>query len=566
MACCCCCLSTLQLFLPIDASTRTSAGGCTAHARPHAQTAVRAAAAERCAESVHTQQRLNSPLQGWMRLPAGGTAKFSSPHRASSSTHSGGPPSQRGVPQLASRRAGARQLSPCRHRAGRTAAGVRRTTPQVAAAAAAEQQDARALAHAVAGMALEAEVATAAQEPPYQTECVRVDPASFAWPSAATAAAPPPDGDGNGDALQQLAHIQHDLDFRSTPPHAAANGAHTAGAAADNDDVAKLQRAAALIRQGHTVAMPTETVYGLAASALDAAAVRRIYAAKRRPADNPLIVHVSSLDMLHALYPPGWQLPPQYAEVVARHWPGPLTILLPRSDKVRTLSLSAFLRPAIEARTALRVVPSTCVLRCERRASVGERGVRGAAQVPGEVVCGQATMAVRLPAHPVARALIALAGVPLAAPSANSSGRPSPTLAQHVVQDLGGRVPLVIDGGPCHSGVESTVSRRLLPGCSAAWTKERARLVLGDTKQALRVSVACRCWTGCGARRRCSDPAASRWSSSRAAPPCRACRCALAPPGHPPGWRARRCVALTPPSPVPVPHAGVPQGLCGPGA
>ncbi|GIL72269.1 hypothetical protein Vretimale_431 [Volvox reticuliferus] len=171
-----------------------------------------------------------------------------------------------------------------------------------------------------------------------------------------------------------------------------------------------ISQAAALLAAGQVVAIPTETVYGLAANALSAAAVRRVYAAKNRPADNPLIVHVSSLEMLASLYPPGWVLPSAYEAVVSDLWPGPLTILLPRSNLV-----------------------------------------------PDVVTCGQSTMAVRMPAHPVALALIATCGFPLAAPSANSSGRPSPTLARHVLDDLGGRVSLILDGGPCTCGVESTV-------------------------------------------------------------------------------------------------------------
>ncbi len=141
-------------------------------------------------------------------------------------------------------------------------------------------------------------------------------------------------------------------------------------------DVATLRRAAALLLRGMLVAMPTETVYGLAANALDPEAVLRIFSAKGRPADNPLIVHVSSLSMLQGLYPPGWIVPPAYSAAIQAHWPGPLTILLPRSPLI-----------------------------------------------PDAVTCGQATMAVRMPAHAVALALIEATGVPLAAPSANSSGR-----------------------------------------------------------------------------------------------------------------------------------------------
>ncbi|MEW5316566.1 MAG: hypothetical protein WDW38_007933 [Sanguina aurantia] len=171
-----------------------------------------------------------------------------------------------------------------------------------------------------------------------------------------------------------------------------------------------LQCAVTLLTAGQAVAIPTETVYGLAANALNAEAVARIFQAKQRPSDNPLIIHVSSMEMLQALYPAGWELPAVYTQVVAELWPGPLTILLPCSPLI-----------------------------------------------PSIVTCGHPTMAVRMPSHPVARALIAACGFPLAAPSANSSGRPSPTLASHVMEDLCGRIPLVLDGGPCGCGVESTV-------------------------------------------------------------------------------------------------------------
>lgn len=169
-------------------------------------------------------------------------------------------------------------------------------------------------------------------------------------------------------------------------------------------------RALSVLRANGVVAVPTETVYGLAANALSADAVTGIFAAKGRPSDNPLIVHVSSLEMLASLYPPGWLLPHVYEAAVAAFWPGPLTILLPRSELVADA-----------------------------------------------VTAGLPTMAVRMPAHPVALRLIEACGFPLAAPSANSSGRPSPTQAAHVVSDLGGRIPLVLDGGPCGCGVESTV-------------------------------------------------------------------------------------------------------------
>lgn len=160
------------------------------------------------------------------------------------------------------------------------------------------------------------------------------------------------------------------------------------------------------------VAFPTETVYGLGGSALKTEAVKNIYKAKNRPADNPLILHVSSVDQLKRKLLPETDLPPIYLPLIKQFWPGPLTILLPVPE---TTDIS----------------PATTV--------------------------GQPTFAVRLPAHPVARALIALSDLPLAAPSANTSTRPSPTLAHHVYTDLQGKIPLILDGGPCDVGVESTV-------------------------------------------------------------------------------------------------------------
>lgn len=218
------------------------------------------------------------------------------------------------------------------------------------------------------------------------TEILHVDPGSFPWQDAGALSAI------DSDSLAPVA-------LAANPP----TPTYTS-------DLSHLRRAAELLQQEEVVAIPTETVYGLAANALSASAVRKIFAAKQRPSDNPLIIHISSLDMLRALYPDGSSIPPIYTPILARHWPGPLTILLPRSPLV-----------------------------------------------PEAVTCGQPTMAVRLPSHPVARTLIALCGFPLAAPSANSSGRPSPTLAHHVLEDLKGRLPLIIDGGACSSGLESTV-------------------------------------------------------------------------------------------------------------
>jgi L-threonylcarbamoyladenylate synthase len=176
---------------------------------------------------------------------------------------------------------------------------------------------------------------------------------------------------------------------------------------ARNPDPAGIARAAAMLRRGALVAFPTETVYGLGAHALDPTAVRRIFVAKERPAEDPLIVHVHDVQGLEHLTT---NIPDVARTLAARFWPGPLTMVLRRS-------------PA----------------------------------VPREVTAGLDTVAVRVPAHPIAHALIAAAGVPVAAPSANLFSRPSPTRAGHVLEDLNGRIDLLIDGGPTTVGVESTV-------------------------------------------------------------------------------------------------------------
>lgn len=172
-------------------------------------------------------------------------------------------------------------------------------------------------------------------------------------------------------------------------------------------DPAGIARAADVLRAGGLVAFPTETVYGLGAHALDPAAVRRIFAAKDRPAEDPLIVHVHSATALATL---SADVPPFASALAERFWPGPLTMV-----------------------------------------------VRRAAVVPKEVTAGLDTVAIRVPAHPIAHALISAAGIPVAAPSANLFSRPSPTRAEHVLQDLDGRIDLLIDGGPTTVGVESTV-------------------------------------------------------------------------------------------------------------
>lgn len=171
-----------------------------------------------------------------------------------------------------------------------------------------------------------------------------------------------------------------------------------------------VKEAGELLKADQVVAMPTETVYGLAGNAFSSAAVEKIFKAKGRPNDNPLIIHISDLGMLKQILPEDTALPKIYEQVIKKHWPGPLTILLPKGKNV-----------------------------------------------PDCVTAGHPTVAVRFPEHPIARAMIHEAGVPLAAPSANTSGKPSPTLADHVLQDLKGLIPLIIDSGSCDVGIESTV-------------------------------------------------------------------------------------------------------------
>lgn len=168
----------------------------------------------------------------------------------------------------------------------------------------------------------------------------------------------------------------------------------------------ELRRAAQLIRDGELVAFPTETVYGLGANALDARAVRRIYELKRRPATSPLIVHVDSIAMARTLVA---EWPEQAAELTARYWPGPLTIVLPKQSLI-----------------------------------------------PGDVTAGLNTVGIRMPAHPVALALIRESELPIAAPSANRFTQLSPTTAQHV-RDAFEESVMVLDGGPAQVGIESTV-------------------------------------------------------------------------------------------------------------
>jgi L-threonylcarbamoyladenylate synthase len=177
-----------------------------------------------------------------------------------------------------------------------------------------------------------------------------------------------------------------------------------------------VERATALLRAGQVVALPTETVYGLAANALDAGAVVRIYEAKGRPAHNPIIVHVNSLTMAQRC---AREWPEAAGRLARAFWPGPLTMVLPK-----------------------------------------------AVSIPGIVTAGGDTVGLRWPSHPFIQAVIRACGFPLAAPSANLSTEVSPTTASHVLKSLGGRIPLIVDGGPCPVGIESTVLdlTRRLPG------------------------------------------------------------------------------------------------------
>ena len=169
----------------------------------------------------------------------------------------------------------------------------------------------------------------------------------------------------------------------------------------------ELKEAAGILRSGGLVAFPTETVYGLGGNALDEDAARKIYAAKGRPSDNPLIAHVSCVEEVAPLVK---EIPEAGRKLMEAFWPGPLTMIFPKSEKV-----------------------------------------------PYGTTGGLDTVAIRMPDDPVANRLIALAGVPVAAPSANTSGRPSPTTADHVWQDMNGRIEMIIDGGPVGIGVESTI-------------------------------------------------------------------------------------------------------------
>lgn len=195
-----------------------------------------------------------------------------------------------------------------------------------------------------------------------------------------------------------------------------------------------IRLAARVICAGGLVVMPTETVYGIGANALDEEAVAGIFAAKGRPQDNPLIVHIARREELYRL---ARRVPAAAEKLVERFWPGPLTIILPKGELI-----------------------------------------------PPSVSAGLDTVALRMPCHPVARGILLESGLPVAAPSANLSGKPSPTTAEHCVEDLMGRVDLIVDGGPCDVGVESTVvtlegpvPRLLRPG---GVTREELREALGE--------------------------------------------------------------------------------------
>lgn len=169
----------------------------------------------------------------------------------------------------------------------------------------------------------------------------------------------------------------------------------------------ELKRAAKILRGGGLVAFPTETVYGLGGNGLQKDAAKKIYAAKGRPSDNPLILHISCQEELSSIVK---SIPPAAEKLMQEFWPGPMTLIFEK-----------------------------------------------AASVPEETTGGLDTVAVRMPSHEGARQLIAAAGVPLAAPSANTSGRPSPTRAEHVREDLDGVIDMIIDGGPVGIGIESTI-------------------------------------------------------------------------------------------------------------
>jgi L-threonylcarbamoyladenylate synthase len=222
---------------------------------------------------------------------------------------------------------------------------------------------------------------------------------------------------------------QRETDVRKIDPH--------------NPEAALIEHAANLLRRGELVVFPTETVYGLGADALQPDALKGIFAAKGRPFSDPLIVHIADYEELAALTT---SLPAMTRRLAQAFWPGPLTLVLPRGPRV-----------------------------------------------PSIITAGMETIAIRMPAHPVARALIQQLGSPIAAPSANRFMHVSPTTAEHVLSDLQGRVPLILDGGPCSVGVESTildlsadVPTILRPG---GISLERLRTVLPEVRPPVRREV-----------------------------------------------------------------------------
>ena len=174
-----------------------------------------------------------------------------------------------------------------------------------------------------------------------------------------------------------------------------------------NIDLSLAKEAGAILARGGLVAFPTETVYGLGANAFDAAAVQNIFTAKGRPSDNPLIVHVADKEEVAALVT---EIPEKAKLLMDTFWPGPISIIMKKSEKISDF-----------------------------------------------ISAGRDTVAVRMPSNPVAREIIRAAGVPIAAPSANTSGKPSPTEAAHVHEDLFGKIDMIVDGGSCAVGLESTV-------------------------------------------------------------------------------------------------------------
>lgn len=198
----------------------------------------------------------------------------------------------------------------------------------------------------------------------------------------------------------------------------------------------ELSKGAEILKKGGTVCFPTETVYGLGANALDSVAANKIFEAKGRPADNPLIVHITDIKDLNELVS---EISDEAQTLMDNFWPGPLTLIFKKSDKV-----------------------------------------------PTEITAGLDTVAVRMPHNIIARELIKLSGLPIAAPSANTSGKPSPTKAKHVIEDLDGRVDMIIDGEDAEIGLESTVldvstetPMILRPG---AITKEMCQKLIGEVR------------------------------------------------------------------------------------